>query len=209
LEKIGDDLGTILATNRIENSVLEAIRRMKTITSQQSVVWKTRVREDNKAYLDMLGEFSHDISATIDEIENETEWMLEVLKKLDQGASRNDVDLIANASYIRINTRYEPVIITDDRDLLTCGHILSSFFGLTLGFLSGFEILRIMGLDDPFIRYCKYYMLNQDMGSIRNTWSRRALEEEISKAMRQAKIACHPNFRHSRGTSALLKMIRR
>lgn len=197
-------MGKILATNRTTNTVLESIRKMRTISAQQLLVWKTRVTEDNKAYLNVLGESSYDIPTTIAEIEDETERVLEVLHKLDQGASRNDVDLMTNARWIRLNTKFEPLIISDDRDLLTCGHILSSFFGLTLSFLSSFEILRLMELDEPFIRYCKYYTLSEDLGSINNTWSKEALEIGISNAMRKARIACHPS---PRGTGSLLRKI--
>ena len=202
-------MGLILATNCTENRVLESIGRMRAITSEQAVVWKTRVREDNKAYLSIIGQFSHDISATIAEIDKETGLTLGVLQKLDPGGSWDDVNLIANARWIRGNAKLEPFIISDDRDLLTCGHILSSFFGLTLGFLSSFEILRLMELDEPFVRYCSHYSLSKDLASITSTWSKEALEREICDVMRKSKIACHPSLRHSRGTKALLRIIRR
>lgn len=199
METIEEELGKIIITNPIATEVLERIRTMRTLSSQQLMVWKTRVREDNEAYLNILRESSCDIPTTIAEIKNETKTVLEVLRKLNQGVSWSDVNLITNARWIRLNTKFEPVVISDDRDLLTCGQILSSFFGLILGFLSSFEILRLVELDEPFIKYCNYYTLSEDLGSINNTWSKEALKTEISNVMREAKIACHPSLR---GTSA-------
>lgn len=205
LEEIEKKLGKILATNSVTNTVLESIGRIRTISSKQLVVWKARVTKDNEAYLNILGESSYDILRTLAEIENETRSLLKILHKLDQGASWHDVDLITNGRWIRLNTEFEPLIISDDRDLLTCGHILSSFLGLTLGFLSSFEILRLMELNDSFIKYCGHYGLNGHLGSINNTWSKEALEREVTNAMRKARIACHPNLRRN---DSCLRIIR-
>lgn len=199
MEKIEEQLGKIILTNPIATSVLESIRKMRAISPRKFVVWKTWVTADNEAYLNILGESSYDILATIAEIENETKTILGVLRKLNQGASWNDVNLMANARWIRLNTKFEPLVISDDRDLLTCGHFLSSFFGLILGFLSSFEIFRLMELYEPLTKYCNHYTLSEDLGNINNSWSKEALETEISSIMRKAKIACHPSFR---GTSS-------
>lgn len=205
LEKVGEELGRILAPNRIESKVLESIRRMR-ISSQQSIVWKTRVKEDNKNYLNLLGQFTHDIPMTLFMIENETKTLLKLLNKLDEGASEDDVDLMSNAKWIRLNTTFEPMIITDDRDLLTCGHIISSFFGLTIGFLSGFEVFRLLNLDNAFIEYCKYYRLGEDLDNASNSWSKEELELKISNVLKKARIACHPSLS---GPGSLLRKIRR
>lgn len=198
-------MGTILATNRTTDTVLKGIRRIRNMSSANLMIWNTKLRKDNTEYLKILGETSYDLSVIVAEIENETNLMLRVLHKLDQGASLDDVDLIANARWIRLNTRFEPLIISDDRNLLTCGHILSSFFGLALGVLSSFEILRLMELNESFIRYCAYYTLSTDLGNIDNTWSKATLEGDISSVMKKARIACHPNLRRN---DSLLRIIR-
>ena len=203
LEKAEKDIGKILVSNNIADSVLISIKRMP---AKQMLVWKTKVKSDNDAYLKVLAEYSKDISQVFKQVKDETKAILQVLQKLDAGASEDDVDLIANSKWIRQNTLLEPLIITDDRDLLTCGHILTSFFGLTLGFLSCFELMRLAGLDDPFVKYCKYYKIESECRPIENRWLKETLEVEISNSLRKAKIACHPS---PRGTGSLLKTIRR
>lgn len=206
LEYVERKLGRILATNRIESSMLDSMKRMARLSSSQLLVWKTKVKGDNDAYLQVLEESSEDVSETIGQIQNETKAMLDILQKLDAGASHDDADLITNSKWIRQNTRFEPLIITEDRDLLTCGHILTSFFGLTLGFLSCFELMRLLELEEPFLKYCKYYELGEDFGCLDDEWLKETLETSVSNGLRKAKIGCHPS---PRGTGSLLSIIRR
>jgi len=207
LEKVEERLGTILTPDRIVNKVLKSIDRMRNIDPQDKIIWKEKVRKDHQEYLKILGKIPFDLPTILKIIEEDAKRMLEVLHKLDPGASLDDVALIANARYIRLNTDLEPLIITDDRDLLTCGHILSSCFGLTLSFLSNFEILRLVEPDENLIKqYCDYYTLKIVLGNIEDAWSKRTLERTVSNMMKKAKIACHPNLRSN---DSLFKIIRR
>jgi hypothetical protein len=206
LEKIQERLGKIFATNLVASSLLDKLTRKRNVGSRELVAWKTKIAIDNQLYIDFLTKSSRDSNKTIDLIENETKSLLEVLHKLDQGASHDDANLLANARWIRLNTQYEPLIVSDDSDLLTCAHVLSSFFGLTLGLLSSFEILRLTELDEPFNRCCSYFGLSENLISLENEWSQTELETEVSDALRKGKLACHPSPRGT-GTKAL-RMIR-
>jgi hypothetical protein len=206
LEEVEMKLGKILATNFVHDKVLDSMKKMAGLPSGQIMIWKTKIDLDNEAYLDVLRGHYMDVTAIIKYIEDETVAVLGVLKKLDAGASEDDVALIVNSKWVRQNTRFEPLIITDDRDLLTCGHILTSFFGLTIGFLSCFELLRLMEMDEPFSRYCKHYDLDPTYGFIDDAWSKQELELRISSSLRKAKISCHPSLK---GRGSLLNKIRR
>jgi len=207
LEKIQQKLGKLLATNRVADKVLGKLKRKRVIDSRELVIWKTKIAIDNQTYIDFLQAFSQDSTQTIERITQETESLLQILQKLDQGTSFDDANLLANARWIRLNTKCEPLIISDDRDFLTCAHVISSFFGLTIGFLSSFELLRLVELDEPFMKCCSYFGLSDKLLGVEDSWSKAALETEISKALRKARIACHPSPRR-RGTKAL-KIIRR
>jgi hypothetical protein len=205
LEAIEARLGKILTINSTSEKVLANLKSMK-LSSQELIVWKVKVDRDNKAYLEILHKFSPDPMKTLAEIKAETKSILEILNKLDPGASADDVELLANAKWIRLNTDLEPLIVSDDRDILTCCHIFSSFFGLTMGFLSGFEILRLMELDESFVEYCRYYSLDVDARRISDVWSKEKLEREFSNAMRKAKLTCHPNLRRN---DSIMRIVRR
>lgn len=194
MEKAEERLGKLLVTDNLAKSVLES-PKYKRLLSEQLIVWKTKILDDNQAYHEILGEASADLVATTKEIEEETHFILKIFKKIDAGMSFDDVDLIANAKWIRTNTRFEPLTVTDDRDLLTCGHALSLFFGLNLGFLSAYEVLRLSELDELIPQYCRYYELKSNVRAIEKTWSKVELQNEITEAMRKSKIACHPTLR--------------
>lgn len=207
MEKVQKSLGKIFATNRIASNVLDKLQRKRDINSREIVVWKTKIDLDNKAYVDFLSKFSYDSNETIVQIDHETKSLLAILQKLDQGASYDDASLLANARWIRQNTEYEPLIISDDRDLLTSAHLLSSFFGLSIVFLSSFELLRLVELDEPFIKCCGHSDLSGSFAGIESKWPKTALETQISSALTKARIACHPSPR-GKGTQPL-KTIRR
>jgi hypothetical protein len=207
LEKIQDKLSRIFATNRVASKMLKKLEGKRRIGSRELVAWKTKIAIDNQSYIDFLSSFSEDAGQTDELIEQETSAMLEMLKKIDPGVSSDDANLLASARWIRLNTKYEPLIVTDDSDLLTCAHILSSFFGLTLGFLSSFEILRLVELDEPFTKCCSYFGLSDKLAGFEHEWPKSDLEDEISNALRKTRLACHPSP-HAMGAKAL-KIIRR
>ncbi|MEM2146096.1 MAG: hypothetical protein QW279_12095 [Candidatus Jordarchaeaceae archaeon] len=206
LDEITIRLGKILAIDSVYDKVVDNINKMGKLSSSQRIVWQTRIKQDNKAYLDVLRSQSMNVAHIIDHIKEETATVLCVLQKLDAGASEDDVALIVNSKWLRQNTRFEPLIITDDRDLLTCGHIITSFFGLTIGFLSCFELLRLMEMNEAFDRYCKYYNLDPQYGFIDDVWTKQELEQKVSSSLRKAKISCHPSLK---GSGSLLNKIKR
>lgn len=192
-EEISKNIGTILAPDSTKNKLTSALNRKQRIVDTQRLIWKKRVELDNQAYYDSLYNFSQDVVGALAEINKEAECILGILKKLNPGTSSHDADLLANAKWFRLNTECEPLVISDDRDLLTCGHLISSFFGLALGLLSAFEILRIMGSSEQLSKYCHHYSLNENLNSINSPWSKEDLEKELSNILKKGKIACHPS----------------
>jgi hypothetical protein len=205
LEKVEKTIGKILVSNDVAEKVVNSIKRMPDLSPKQFIVWKTQVRRDNDAYLEILADSSNDLSEVSKQVKEETDMILGVLQKLDAGASKDDVEIIAISKWVRQNTLFEPLIVTEDRDLLTCGHIITSFFGLVLGFLSCFELMRLAGLNEPLARYCEYYEIESECKPIESKWLKATLEAEISSSLKKAKIACHPSPRGIRP----LQVIRR
>jgi uncharacterized protein YkuJ len=195
-EKAEERLGKLLTTDNIAEKVLGSLND-KRLSSQQLIVWKAKISNDNQIYHEVLGEVSGDLAATAKEIEEETHFLLKVFKKIDAGMSFDDADLVANAKWIRTNTRFEPLIVTDDRDLLTCGHALSLFFGLALGFLSAYEVLRLSDLGELIPEYCRHYALRGNVRAFEKRWSKVELQNELTEAMRKSKLACHPTLRNN------------
>lgn len=195
LENAEKELGPIIATDRIKDMTIETIKRMHKLAPEDRIVWRTRLEGDNGKYGAILEDSAPDLGETLRSIAVISDRILAVLHKLDPGASVDDADLIANARWIRSKTDRETIVVSDDRDLLTCGHVISSFFGTLLGFLSTFEFLRLSGLTELLSQYCEYYSLQTGTGPIEQVWSKEDLEASITSAMRKARLACHPNLR--------------
>lgn len=202
LDQIEQKFGKILLPNVIAEKITKKVARKRNITSRELILWQKRISLDNQAYIELIENSSDDALSVLRIIENSTSALHGILQKLDQGISIEDVSLIANASWIRENTSYEPLIITDDSDLLASGHVLSSFFGISIGFLSSYEILRLVDLDAPFVKCCNYYGLNISSTDLSHTWSKEELENHIAIVLQKGKLACHPNKR-------VLKLLKR
>jgi hypothetical protein len=193
LEEMAERIGKILATDYTAAEVMESIKKNRKLLPEQSFLWRTKVDLDNKIYQDILAQ-PHDLARALREIEEGVVSIKEVLHKIEPGASYEDILLISTARWIRRNTDFEPFIISDDRDLLTCGHMVSSFFGLSLGFLSGFELLRLMNRHDSFKKYCEHYELNSQVGSVETKWLKEPLVESLEDVVRASKVAFHPTL---------------
>jgi hypothetical protein len=191
LEEIETKIGKFLATNLVASNILDKLNGKRKMNWQELLVWKTKLSIDNEAYREFVERFSGDWGATITEIETETESLLQVFQKLDAGISKVDASLLANARWIRSKSHYEPLILTDDSDLLASGHVLASFFGISLGCLSSFEALRLTRTDEPLSNCCKYFKIEGDFAGLDRSWSKKDLEINISKVLKKGKLACH------------------
>jgi hypothetical protein len=131
--------------------------------------------------------------ATLADIETETKSLRQVLQKLDAGISTVDTSLLANARWIRSRIHYEPFILTDDGDLLASGHVLASFFGISLGCLSSFEAIRLTDLDEHLEKCCNHFNLEGNYKTLSPNWTRPDLEKRVSEVLRKGKLSCHIN----------------
>jgi hypothetical protein len=194
LETIEKKIGKLLTPNLVESSLSEKLGRKK-LDSMTLIAWKKKLAIDNSAYHEFIQEFSEDWGASLAEIDTDTEFLLPIAKKLCEGISKVDVSLLANARWIRSRSEYEPLILSDDSDLLASTHALSSFFGISLGCLSAFEMLRLIKEEEPITKCCNYFDINEGFAGLDQVWSQSALEKSIGKFLKKGKIGCHVNKR--------------
>lgn len=204
-EKLEKTIGLILAIDSTYDSMLKKLKGYR-LNSVQNLLWKKTLESNNTNFWKILGENSPNLTETCGLIEERCNCFLEVIRKIDRGTSKEDAALVANAQWIRLNTSFEPVIVSEDRDLLTTGHFISSYYGLTIGFLSVFEILRLAELDLALPDYCRNITIGTlELGMIDPGISKRDLEEEISKLMKKSKISCHPTLRRHDRVSLIIR----
>jgi len=204
-EKLEKCIGPIIAINSTYDSMLKKLERYS-LETVQNLLWKKILDINNEDFWRILRKNSPNLTETCDLIEERCKCFLKVIKKIDQGTSKEDVSLVANAQWIRSNTSFEPVVVTEDRDLLTTCHFISSYYGLTIGFLSVFEILRLAELNLALPEYYRNIGIESlEPGMIDPDISRRDLEEEISKLMKKSKISCHPTLRRNDRISRIIR----
>jgi len=208
MELIEKKFGAIIATNEIADNILKWLRR--TLSSPYIIVWSKTIKSDNDKYLKLVQKYSPEITQTFSSIKSDTKNLLKLLHTFDKGASFTDVSLLANARWIGLNTPFEPVIVTEDRDLLGFGHIISSYLGLPFSFLSLFEILRTTDMQHTlpsYFQYCKIPL--KTAIEIGQHFSPKDLERDINALVRKTKIAFHPTLRRKDNIRRITRQIRR
>lgn len=208
IETVEQRLGSVIATNEIADSILRWLRRP--LSSELIIVWKQRVTSDNVRYLEMTQQYSLKKNQARADIKRYTKTLFGLLQTLDRGVSLTDVSLLANAQWIGLNTPFEPVVVTEDRDLLGFGHIVSSCLGLPLGFLSLFEVLRSTGMEHIlplYFRHCDIPLTTAI--EMRHPFSRGDLERDINALTRKTKIAFHPTLRRGDSIRRITRQTRR
>ncbi len=188
-------MGKVLAPNLVESNMQFKIRKNRKLDAMSTIAWKQKIALDNNAYVQFIKGISLDWEASLAEIDADTDFLLGLIKKIDAGVSKVDASLLANARWIRGRSPFEPLVLTDDGDLLSSAHMLSSFFGISLGFLSTFEALRLAKIESPLSECCRYFGIKGGFGSLTNAWTKQALESSLSTFLKKGKITCHPNKR--------------
>jgi hypothetical protein len=195
LERMARKIGRFITPDPVYSSINDKIDLSTKLRGFQKGAWKTKLYIDHKAYTSFLAKFSGnpDWNSVLELIDQDTAELVEFLRIINAGTSVTDANLIANAQWIRSKSLYEPLILTDDEDLLTSAHVVSSFFGISLGCLSSYEALRLAKIDEPYRKCCQYYGIKESVRGIDQTWSRDDLEREISLLLKKGKLACHVN----------------
>jgi len=195
-QKVEKEIGHVTATDIIANKMIERIPKIRSLSSKSIILWKTKVTVDNDRYHKLIKRYSACIDTTYTFIVNDAKNLLRLLHAFDKGASFDDVDILANARWIGLNTPFAPLIVTEDRDLLGFGHMISSYLGLPIAFLSVFEVLRLANIQHAMLAYFEYYNLPlKTTIQIGEQISAKKFEAEISNLVRKAKIAFHPTLR--------------
>ena len=195
LERIAKKLGRFVMPNAVYMNVDDAITSDDRLKGFEKAAWKKKVELDNKAYVKFLFKFSRtdDLNQVLDEIEADTRALVKFLRKIVPGISETDASLLANAQWVRSKSHYEPLILTDDEDLLASTHLVSSFFGLSLGCFSSFEMLRLSEIEELYSVCTLHYGLKCDLKGMDEAWPKEELEKNLSSLLKKNMISCHAN----------------
>ena len=193
LEKIESIFGNLMIQNSIADNLYQKLNSSR-LKSSQIVVWKTKIGIDNQYYNEFMQSYATDDTDPFKSIKENAINLSLMIHKIDKGISPDDSTVFGTAQWIRQNTDYEPIIISDDTDLLTWGQMISSFFGVTIIFLSSSELFRLADLEGPFEKCCRHFDIElRENNEFNQSWSKEELKANLSSAINKGRLACHPN----------------
>jgi len=152
-------LGKIIINKYLYHKMIESIKnKIDEYFIRQSWIINMSIYHD--MFLSIIDEMSKEYNVEINAIKKDINklliMILKNIRKFNVGVAREDVSLIAMACIINQYTKFIPVIITDDSDLLIHGHFLCSYYGLTSPIYSTYELLRNINEKEILRTYLNY-----------------------------------------------------
>lgn len=122
--------------------------------------WLINLSKYYDTYLKIILHISKKYNISKDAIEKDMisnfKHFMRKYKSFNPGLAQDDIGLLLISQYIKQYTKYAPIIISDDSDLLIQGHLLSSFYGVPNTILSIYELLQYTNKKDILDDYVKY-----------------------------------------------------
>lgn len=192
-DNIEDQFGFILTTNSVTEELLSLIAGSRGLEPLQKEIWSNRVKSCNKSLENVLSVSGLETNEIFRSISDDAVRLLRVIKGINPRVDIQDAEVLATAAWIRAKTDYEPLILSDDKDLLCSSHMISSFFGLCLTILSGYELLRLCKIDSALGDYCDHFTMDPPAYTdLIHVSSNTRMQDQIWKLMGRTKVSLHP-----------------
>ena len=187
VEVVGNNLGTILTTDTIVNHLESQLR---TVKKPLDAIWREKLWTITSDYHQML--LKHADSDAPDEIEAIRRMVSGHVTAFNPKVDRMELELFAAAIWLRRRLKVEPILVSDDGDVLRACHLLSSFFGLVLSVISSYELLRLAGNDSHVEALCSHYQITKPTCRLGVESKSAELVEEVNRLARKGFLAIHP-----------------
>ena len=161
----------------------------------KKTVWGNALWVRSQRYENLLASGRRDKFDSLREVLSFRETLLPFVHKFNPGVSDDDATLMAAAYWIRMRTKTEPVIVAEDTDILISCHLISSYFGMSLGILSVFELMRLANFEDYVAAYCAHTGTPMPRLTYPNAVSRGDISAEIARLLGSASLSVHPRVR--------------
>jgi len=196
LDKIDENIGTIVLSdimydffnNIIKDNVHNVIQRD---------LWTRYLNKYNLYYyliLDMLEKQVRKlpIQTIINEIDENNKIIRNIIKTYNSGISQYDSHLISFSHYLRKYTHFEPIIISEDSDILKDGNIICSYFGISHGFLSVYELVRILENKQDIEKYLSYKKIADEPINLFDVFKTQDLHRCVENLCKKGLLTYHP-----------------
>jgi hypothetical protein len=208
LDNIEKNLGIFLLTNEEFENITK--KTSKYMSSINQILWNTSLSRYNQNYNNILIEISNNKKIKVElvyNIINELTMLIhKIIKQHCAGISIQDAKIYAISYYLRRNTNYEPIIVSDDSDINLHGNFISSYFGLALIELSIFELIRIYNEKELIENYAHYKKIDRlKIYEMSHKLKKNQYEPEIKKLFSKGLLKTHPKIMNDREYNILIK----
>jgi hypothetical protein len=156
VDLVTDQVAPVCSTTTILDHIEEQVNRL---SPPQAAIWRDALHIMKKRYIRQLTAGKNYISADA-EISHIAKEMTTRIRSLSAKVDRQEIQLLAAATWLRKNSLVEPIVVSDDGDVLRACHLFASFFGLVISVLSSFEVLRLSKETGLMINFCDHFSLD-------------------------------------------------
>lgn len=168
--------------------------QLESLKAPLDAIWRDNLNKIRSKYFEMLSTGGNlenalgDVSVIAAEISK-------VITRFNTKIDREETELLAAATWLRRNLSIEPVLVSDDRDVLSACHLFSSFFGLVISVLSSFELLRLVGDNSLVEAHCAHFSLTKPVCHYDKGFQvTDRLVHEVDLFARKGFLAIHPRI---------------
>jgi len=197
LKRIEKNIGIFILSDTMYITFYDKIISNKVHSVFQRDLWEKDLNKYISNYYSILTIINHNSGISIDRIKNDINEIniiiRKIIKSFNAGISKNDTYLIALSYYIRKYTCFEPIILSDDSDLLIHGQFISIYFGISYIFLSIYELLKLLNEEEILIEYMKNRGITKHSSiNVLDEPKKNEFEQNIFDCCQKNLISFHP-----------------
>lgn len=208
LDEIENDIGKFAINDQFYKNLNKYIKQSQNAINH--ILWKSNLTKYYDKFYQILGYISSNNNITINSIQQDilyyTKIIYKIIKQFNNGVSIYDASLYGFARYIRTESQFEPMIISDDLDINLHGNFISSYFGLNLIQVSSYEILRMFNSYNIISDYLKELDLEElNIYNISDSLKKRDYEPDIKKLFSKSMLSLNPKIEKESDYKKVLK----
>ena len=198
LDEIESKIGSIIVSNTMYEKYIDVVKNHENSAIIRDI-WRRYLQTYNYFFNLIIDKLEHNIlylprNTILKDINENNIDIRNIIKMYNSGISKFDSWLIALSHFIKINTNFDPIIISEDSDLLLHGNCISNFFGLCNSFLSIYEALKILNFGNSVEDYLKFRKINGQEYHYNTISKKGEFSELINELSKRNYIAYHPRM---------------
>ena len=166
-------------------------------TGAEYILWARKIEDGPDKLINIWRRINH-TPPDYREIEGQIKIAVNEIKStinlIDSGISGEDLEVIGTAVWLGEITGELVTVLADDRDLLSSAHLICSYTGKKVNFLSTYEVLIKMELIHLIKPHLNNYDLTPELIPT-DALDRNQLELNLNQLARKARLGFHPSLR--------------